>query len=158
MDLTHLHLLITHLPIFGTITGLLILLYGIYTGSYHTKMAAYAVLLAAALGGIIAFSTGEAAEETVENMQGITKNVIEAHEEFAKITLIAIIALGVVSLAAIYLTWKKSKTARAISIIVLILSLICFGMTSWTGYLGGQIRHTEVGNTALPAPNTHEGH
>jgi len=85
-------------------------------------------------------------------MQGITKNVIEAHEEFAKITLIAIIALGVVSLAAIYLTWKKSKTARAISIIVLILSLICFGMTSWTGYLGGQIRHTEVGNTALPAP------
>jgi len=153
MNLTHLHLLITHLPIFGTITGLLILQYGIYTGSYHTKMAAYAVLLVAAVGGIIAFSTGEAAEETVENMLGITKNVIEEHEEFAKITLISIIALGVVSLAAIYLTWKKSKSAKAISIIVLVLSLICFGMTSWTGYLGGQIRHTEVGNAASPAPN-----
>jgi len=54
------------------------------------------------------------------------KNMIEEHEEFAKITLMAIIALGVVSLAAIYLTWKKSKAAREISIIVLILSLICW--------------------------------
>lgn len=35
----------------------------------------------------IAFSTGEAAEETVENIQEISKNMIEEHEEFAKITL-----------------------------------------------------------------------
>lgn len=149
MNLGHLHLLITHLPIFGSVIGLLVLLYGMYAKSNDTKIAAYAVMLTAAVGGIIAFSTGEAAEETVENIQGISKKMIEEHEDFAKITLTAVIALGVGALAGGYLTWKKSKFNKAISAIVLILSLICFGMTSWTGYQGGQIRHTEVGNAAI---------
>lgn len=158
MNLTRLHLLITHLPIFGTLIGLLILLYGIYTGSFHTKMNAYAVLLVAAVGGIIAFSTGEAAEETVENIQGIAKNAIEKHEEFAKVTLISIIALGGASLFGAYLTLKKSRLSRIISVIVLILSLICFGLASWTAYLGGKIRHTELENIALPIQNADTGH
>jgi uncharacterized membrane protein len=145
--------MVTHLPIFGTVIGLIILLYGRYTGSYHTKMAAYALLLVAAIGCVIALSTGEAAEETVENIQGITKSTIEEHEEFAKITLASAIALGVGALAGIYLTWQKSKFTKAISVIVLILSLICFGMTSWTGYLGGRIRHTEISNTAFHIGN-----
>ena len=153
MDLTHLHLLITHLPIVGTFIGLPVLLYGMYTGSNHTKMAAYGILFAAAAGGIISFSTGEAAEETVENIQGITKSIIEEHEEFAEITLVAIIALGATSLAGAYLTWKKSKFTKAIAIITLIVSLICIGMTSWTGYLGGQIRHTEIADATLPGLN-----
>jgi uncharacterized membrane protein len=153
MNLTHLHLLVTHLPIFATIIGPLILLYGIYTRSYHTKIAAYALLLAAAMGAVVAFLTGEAAEETIENIQGVAKSIIEEHEEFAQITLITIIALGGASLAGAYLTWKKSKFTKAISVIVLIVSLVCFAMASWTGYLGGQIRHTEISNTALHVKN-----
>lgn len=146
MDLTHLHLMITHLPIYGSIIGTLVLIYGMATKSRHTKMAAYFVLLTAALGGIIAFSTGEAAEETVKNIQGISKNLIEEHEEFANITFTVIIALGIASLAGLLLTWKKSKFTNLISIIALILSIVCVGMSSWTGYLGGQIRHTEIGH------------
>ncbi|HWV65950.1 hypothetical protein [Chitinophaga sp.] len=116
-----------------------------YTRSYHTKMAAYALLLIAAVGCIIAFSTGETAKETVENLPGITRSIIEEHEEFAKITLIATLILGGADLAGVYITWKKPKFTKVISIIVVILALICFGMTSWTGYLGGRIRHTEIG-------------
>ncbi|MBO9201582.1 MULTISPECIES: DUF2231 domain-containing protein [Niastella] len=142
MDPTHLHLMITHLPIYGSILGTLVLIYGMATKSHHTKMAAYFVLLIASLGGIVAFSTGEAAEETVENMQGISKNLIEEHEEFANITFVVIVVLGVTSLVG--LLWKKSKLINLISIIALILSIICVGMSSWTGYLGGQIRHTEI--------------
>lgn len=154
MNLTHLHLVITHLPIFGTAIGGLILLYSMYAKSYHTKMAGYGVLLLAAVGGILAFSTGEAAEETVENIQGVAQNIIEKHEEFAKITLIAIIMLGVASFVATYLTWKKSKFTKAISVIVLLLSITCFGMASWTGYLGGQIRHTEIRDAKTTAAET----
>lgn len=144
MDLTHLHLIITHLPIYGSILGAMVLIYGMFSKSSHTKMAAYFVLLISALGGIIAFTTGEAAEETVENMQGIGKNLIEEHEEFAKLTLAAIIALAIVSIAGLLLTWKNSKYAKGVSAIILVISFVCFGMASWTGYLGGQIRHTET--------------
>jgi uncharacterized membrane protein len=145
MNLTHLHLLITHLPIYGSVLGTLVLVYGMITKSSPTKIAAYYVLVIAAIGGVIAFSTGEPAEETVEKIQGVGKSLIEEHEEFAKSTLVAIITLGFFSIAGIYFTLKKLSLAKPIATIVLIISLVCFGMTSWTGYLGGQIRHTEIG-------------
>jgi uncharacterized membrane protein len=154
MDLTHLHLMITHLPIYGSILGTLVLMYGMAAKSHHTKMAACFVLLIAALGGIVAFSTGEAAEETVEHLQGFSKNLIEEHEEFANITFTVIIALGIASLAGLLLTYKKSKLTNLITIITLILSIVCVGMSSWTGYLGGKIRHTEVSDVMNPSLET----
>jgi uncharacterized membrane protein len=155
MDLTHLHLMITHLPIYGSMLGTLVLIYGMVTKSTHTKMAAYFVLLISVLGGVIAFSTGESAEDTVKNIQGISKNLIEEHEEFAEKTLIVLITLGVASIAGILLLWKKSKFANAVTVIALILSLVCIGMTSWTGYLGGQIRHTEIGKGTIQKGENH---
>lgn len=155
MELTHLHLMMTHLPISGTIIGAIILIYGRYTGSYHTKMAAYIILLLAVVGCIIAFSTGEAAEETAEHLPGVAKSLIEEHEEFAKITLPVSIALGLSALMGLYLTRIRSRFAKVTSLIVLILSLICFGLASWTGYLGGRIRHTEISSMPLPAAHTY---
>lgn len=156
MDLTHLHLIITHLPIYGSILGLLALLYGMATGSNQVKTVAYLILLIACLGGIIAYSTGESAEDTVKNLQGIDKNNIEEHEEIAKFTLASIIALGLVSLTGIVLTVKQSVYARRISIVVLIISLITVGLASWTGYLGGKIRHTETTNSVRIIPKKHD--
>lgn len=148
MDLTHLHLLITHLPIYGSILGTLILVYGMIAKSSQTRMAAYFVLIISAIGGVIAFTTGEAAEETVEHIQGIGKNIIEQHEESAKLTFGVIIALGILSVAGLVFTWKNSKFAKGMAILVLIVSLTCIGMVSYTGWLGGQIRHTEIGKAA----------
>ncbi|SDD02961.1 hypothetical protein SAMN04487894_105253 [Niabella drilacis] len=92
------------MPILASGTGLLILLYGIYTGRFHTKLTAYAVLLIAATGGIIAFATGEAAEATVKQIREIARNRIEEHEEFATITVVAVIVPGIAALIAIYST------------------------------------------------------
>jgi hypothetical protein len=41
MNQTHIHLLITYLPIFGSILGGLVLAHGIWAKSNQTKMAAY---------------------------------------------------------------------------------------------------------------------
>lgn len=73
MDQTHLHLLITHLPIIGSILGALVLAYGIWTKTYQTQVAAYGVLIISSIGAGISYLTGEAAEETVENKYGIPK-------------------------------------------------------------------------------------
>ena len=39
MSAVHLHLLINHLPIFGSLLGILVLVYGIWVKSEHTKIA-----------------------------------------------------------------------------------------------------------------------
>lgn len=148
MDQVHIHLLITHLPIFGSILGGLVLAHGIWTKSDQTKIAAYNVLTISSVGAVIAYLTGEGAEEAVKDIQGVAKNIIEQHEDFALYALIALIAAGVVSLLGLYLTIKKLSLAKEVALHTLFVATISFGLVARTGYLGGQIRHTEIGTTS----------
>lgn len=155
MNQTHIHLLITHLPIFGSILGGLVLLHGIWTKSNQTAIAAYNLFIISAIGAGIAYLTGEAAEETVENIQGVAKTAIDAHEDFAMVSLVSLIVLGVAALIGTVLTLKKSPLTRSVAIVTLLIALVSFGLIARTGYLGGQIRHTELSagtaNGAMPA-------
>lgn len=144
MDLTHLHLLITHLPIYGSILGVIVLAYGLFTKSQSTVIAAYLVFIISALGAITAYSTGEAAEETVESLHLISKGNIEAHEDFAIYALWSFIILGVLSLFGLLSSIKNWTGKKIIGIALLFIACISFGLVAYTGYLGGQIRHTEV--------------
>jgi uncharacterized membrane protein len=159
MNQTHIHLLITHLPIFGSILGGLVLAHGLWTNSNQTKIAAYNLFIISAIGAGIAYLTGEGAEETVENIQGVVEATIKTHEEFALFALISLIILGVTSLIGLLLTLRKSSLTRTLAIIILFISLISFGLIARTGYLGGQIRHTEINSTNNPnlTPNENEG-
>ena len=159
MDQTHLHLLITHLPIFGSILGGLVLAHGLWTKSNQTKMAAYNLFIISAIGAGIAYLTGEAAEERVENIQGVVEATIKQHEEFALFALVSLIVLGVGSIIGLFLTLRKSKLITTIAFVILAISLISFGLVARTGYLGGQIRHTEINSSNNPnsTPIENEG-
>jgi len=145
MDQTHIHLLITHLPIFGSILGGLVLVYGLWSKSNDTKIAAYVLFIISSIGAGIAYLTGEAAEETVENIQGVVEATIKTHES-ALFALISLIILGVASILGLFLTIRKSPLTRTTAFVILLISLISFGLVARTGYLGGQIRHTEISN------------
>ena len=83
MSQTHIHLLITHLPIFGALLGALVLAFGLWKNSSSTITAAYGVLVLAAIGAGVAYLTGEGAEEAVEHLPGVLESRIEPHEDFA---------------------------------------------------------------------------
>ena len=147
MNPTHIHLLITHLPIYGSILGAIVLCFGMAGRSRATCNAAYFILLISAIGGLMAFLTGEPAEETVENISGISKDLIEEHEESANLTLILSSIMGLLSCAGLFISWKSAKFIKALPLVVLVISIACFGAAARTGYLGGKIRHTEIDNS-----------
>jgi uncharacterized membrane protein len=144
MNATHLHLLITHLPIFGSIFGGLVLAHGIRTSSNQTKIAAYYLFVLSSVGAVVAYLTGESAEESVENLQGVLEANIKAHETFALYALVGLIALGVSAIVGLIVTFRQSVYTRTVSFMILVLSLSSFVLVARTGYLGGQIRHTEL--------------
>lgn len=144
MDLSHLHLLINHLPIIGSMLGGLVLAFAIWEKSNRTKVAAYGVLIISSIGAVVAYLTGEAAEELVENISGVLKDTIKQHEDAAMISFIVLIVLGISSIIGIYLTYKNSRYIKRVANITLFLSVLSFGFISRAGYLGGQIRHTEL--------------
>lgn len=149
MSQVHLHLLITHLPVFGSILGALVLGYALWVKSNQTKNAAYFIFIISAIGAAIAYLTGEGAEEAVEKIQGVSENMIALHEDAAMYALISLIALGIMSVIALVISRIKPTLLKSTSIVVLFISLVSFGLVARTGYLGGQIRHTEIANGAI---------
>jgi len=159
MNEAHIHLLINHLPIICSMLGAFVLIHGLWTKSNSTKSAAYNIFIISSIGAVIAYATGEGAEESVENIQGVLDSTIEQHEEFALYALIALIILGVASILGLIFIIKKLPLANSFSIFILFISLISFGLNSRTGYLGGQIRHTELNSSNdnfKPAENVSE--
>jgi uncharacterized membrane protein len=149
MNQTHIHLLITHLPIFGSILGALVLLHGIGVKSDQTKIAAYYVFILSAIGATVAYLTGEGAEEVVEKIQGVLEESIKIHEDSATATLITLIILGLTSIIGVYLTFKKSIYTTVTAFIILFIAFLSFILVARTGYLGGKIRHSEVNDLVV---------
>lgn len=143
-DPTHIHLLINHLPLFGSFCGLVVLLYGIWKRSTNTVNAAYLVLIIAAIGAGVAYLTGEPAEETVENLQGVSKDMLELHEEAGLYAVVSFIVLGIAALGGLLLAIRKPTSLKPVALIVLLLGLVSFGIVARTAFIGGQIRHSEI--------------
>ena len=156
MDATRIHLFITHLPVFGLFLGFIVLLYGIIKKERHVKIVSLTILLISIVGGLIAFQTGESAEETVENITGVLEDTIEQHEESAEITILFFYGLGVLSLSALYAEVKRKKYSKQLLIIVMAFTVVTFSFVAWTASLGGKIRHTEIGNEDIIQSNLQE--
>ena len=84
MDATHIHLILTHFPIIGTIIGIGILTYGQFSKNDSIKKVALSTFIIMSLLTIPVFLTGEEAEESVEHLAGVSENIIEEHEELAE--------------------------------------------------------------------------
>lgn len=80
----------------------------------------------------------------MENIQGIHESMIEQHEDMALIALVALIVLGVSAMAGIILTVRKLSFSILLEKVILFITIISFALVAWTGYLGGQIRHSEL--------------
>lgn len=157
MSQVHIHLLITHLPVFGSVLGALVLIYALFSRSVPTKNAAYLLFVVSAIGAAVAYATGEGAEEALEKMPGVAEQAIELHEDAAMASLIALIALGVFAVAALFLNMRKTSFSRQVAFVVLLVSLAGFGLVARTASLGGKIRHPEIDAGAAVQPGVQGG-
>jgi uncharacterized membrane protein len=144
MNGAHLHLLLNHLPVIGTIFGLLLLLFALLRKSEEGKRIALGFFVFAALAAVPTYLTGEPAEEVAERLPGVTHALIEGHEEAALFALIASGLTGLISLIGLFLSRRTAKLPQWLVIAPLALALVTSGLLGWTANLGGQIRHTEI--------------
>jgi len=144
MDATHLHLILTHFPIVGTIIGIGILAYGQFAKNDDIKKVALITFVLMAILTIPVFLTGEEAEETVEHIAGVSEQLIENHEELAEKAIWLMGLLGFLSIINFFAIIKKLSFAKTLSLITLVVSLGTFGLFAKVGNEGGKIRHSEI--------------
>jgi uncharacterized membrane protein len=144
MDGAHWHLVLNHLPIIIPAIGLLIMLGGFLLHSEILKRTAYFIFIVGALMAIAAMSTGEEAEEIVEEINGIDERFIKVHEEAAETFAILLYILGGVSLIGLWANWQEKSFSRIISLVTIAFTVIVLFYAKQTGTTGGEIRHTEI--------------
>lgn len=150
MNDAHLHLVLNHFPIIGIIIGLGILITGIILKNNTVKSTAYVLFIVAAIFAAFSMGTGEGAEELVENMPSVGKQIIHEHEEMAEKLAIVLYVLGVISLGGFYLNFKEHTKAKLVSYVAVIVAIIGVFFAQQTGTTGGEIRHTEIRANAVP--------
>jgi len=150
----HVHLMINHFPVIGVLGGILLLAYALVRKSEEVKMVSFGVFVLIALITIPVFLTGEGAEDVVKHIPGVTETYIGRHEELAELTLVLMEILGVLSLIGLVLLKLRGAIPIIIVILVLVMSLVTATFVSITANLGGQIRHTEIRDSAVPNPES----
>ena len=144
MNDAHLHLVVNHFPIIGTILALGVLIAGFFLKNSSVKNTAYGLFIVSAIFAALSMSTGEGAEEIVEDMPNIGRRIIHVHEEIAEKLTIVLYLLGGISVLGLVLNLKNHAKAKFISIVVLIVAIGAVYLAQLVGTTGGEIRHTEI--------------
>ena len=144
MDPAHLHLLVNHVPILGTLFALVLGVYGAARRQPEVVRAALLVLVVVGVASVVATRSGEGAEDAVENLPGVSERVIHEHEEAAEVANYAAIALALLALGVLVWRRRHPDVGMAPTAAVLVGVALVFGLMARAGNLGGEIRHTEI--------------
>lgn len=144
MNGAHLHLLLNHIPILGSLFALCLLLYGKFTNTPVITKTALVTIVMIALISIPAYLSGEEAEHVVDPIIGVNKIALETHEEQAEIAFWILLMNGAISLATLISSFKTKVLSPPLIWINLVLLLMVFALMARTGGSGGKIRHSEI--------------
>lgn len=149
MNQAHLHLLLNHTPILGSLFGFVLLLIAVVRRLPGLTRTGLGTLLAAAVLAVPTNATGEGAERVIQHQPGISQALIEAHAQSADYALGAIGLTGALALLSLVLLARAPARAVLFTRLTLLVAGLSFGLLARTGNLGGQISHPETRQDAV---------
>lgn len=144
MNAAHLHLILNHIPVLGSIVLFFFLAYGMF--KKDEKLRRVTLFLVVCVG-LVCFATsrsGHKAEDIVEKLPGISESRIEEHEEAGEKALVLCGITSGLALLALLASMKSKSIASILSLLTLLSLLGSSVLLSWTAKLGGEISHPET--------------
>ena len=146
MNFAHLHLLLNHFPIIGTIVGLGLFLISLVGKNEDLRRASLIIFSAMALLSIPTFFSGTGAQGAIKKLPGVSEDLIERHQGAAMLALLFMEITGALSVVALWKSQGSPRPARwnwSLSA-VLLFSIVTVGLMARVGTTGGDIRHPEI--------------
>ena len=143
MNYAHLHLLLNHVPVIGSIVGLGLFLISFFGKNDDLRRASYIIFAAVALITLPAFLSGFGAQQMIKG-PGVSDALIRRHEGSALLSVWFMELTGALALIGLWQSQTTARPARWNVSAVLLFSLLAVGLMARTGNTGGDIRHPEV--------------
>lgn len=146
MDLsaTHLHLMLNHVPVLGTIFAFLLLLWAMLRRSRELTSLGLLLTVILAIVTIPVYLTGEPTEHQQQRAAWFDRERAHEHEEKSEVALIAVLATGAVALGAMFLRRggrPGNGVVTGLATAGVAVSAVLFAIAALEG---GQIRHEEL--------------
>ena len=126
MNLPHIHLLLNHFPIIGTIIALGLFLFALIGKSDDLKKASLVIFAGIALLSIPTYMSGNGAEEALRKLPGVSKNAILAHNNAALVSIVFVELTGLFAWLGLW-QFRRFLHARTWTLTtVVVLSAIIF--------------------------------
>jgi hypothetical protein len=144
MNYPHLHLMLNHIPVLGSILALLLLTWAMVTRRRDFIRLSLFVTLLAGLSVYPAFFSGDEAHEQLEDVQGFDHDLIHEHEEAADWALWILLGTGAVAGLGLWASRGDRGVPRWAGTSAMVGLLFSVSATARTAWLGGEIRHPET--------------
>lgn len=144
MNLAHLHLLLNHFPIIGTIIGVALFVGSLPRKDDNLKKAGLIILAGMALIALPTFFSGVGAKGAIKDDAGISGALIDRHEGAAILALFFIEVTGALALLALWQRHNAAKERGWTLAFLLLFSAITVGLMARVENTGADIRHTET--------------
>ncbi len=144
MNYPHLHLMLNHFPVVGTILAMLLLGWALLSRRRDYIRLSLVATLIASLSAVPAFLSGDEAHEQLEDVAGFDHDQIHEHERSADWALWIMLGTGALAAAGLWSSRGDRPVPRwsgTAAMAGLILSTSVLARTAW---LGGEIRHPET--------------
>lgn len=154
MNFAHLHLLLNHVPVLGTIIGFCLFLASFLGKNNDLRRSSLIIFAVVALLTIPTFLVGFGAQAEIKGLPGVSDALVLRHEGAAMLSLWFMLATGALALAGLWQSQRALRPARWNLLAILFFSLLTVVLMARTGNTGGDIRHPEVWGGTDPAATT----
>ena len=145
MNSAHLHLMLTHVPVLGSILGLFLLVIALLKADRDLKRMSLWLFVLAGVAAVPTYLSGRPASAVLlKAMPGMPMDPGDQHAEIAIVALVAASVLGFIALLGLAIYRRGVRAPGWFTALTFLLAVLTSGLMVWTASLGGNIRHPEI--------------
>src|SRR5271166_6969635 len=125
----YIHVVLNHLPIYGTIFGALALAISLILRSRAAQITALILTLIAGASAYPVFVTGQRAYKTIRGVSDDDgDDFLDEHMDRAEKTIGAFYLLAALAIAGLLVPIKLPKSSFPLAVLTLVVAILCFGI------------------------------
>jgi hypothetical protein len=138
------HLALNHVPLVGLAFGMVFFVAGLTRRSSAALRTGLRVFVAVGILALPVAGSGLMSASALENAAWLDAEALAGHQQAGIVTLGVLVTLGGLSGAMLSSSRKATTLAGWGRTTTLVLALVGVGACSWTAYVGGRLRHSEL--------------
>ena len=139
------HLVLNHVPLVGLIFGLVFFVAGWKRSSQAALLAGLRIFVAMGIVVLLVAGSGLVSANLLAEEAWLDPDALSGHQQVGILTLVVLVGLGGFSGVTLFMSRTIPQFPAWAMTTVLVLALAGVGASMWAAYLGGALRHTELG-------------